>query len=95
MALEATAKTFCEALNARAAELQAKYGKRPLYHSFGYELGRKYARIFWTDTNGSRSALAFVDAEGVVRRSDSWKQAGRILGQASARETIEFVAGPV
>lgn len=95
MPLEAIAKTFCEALNARATELQAKHGKRPLYYGFGFELGRKYARIFWSTDSGQRSALAFVDAEGVVRRSDSWKQAGRVLGSSTSREVIEYVAGPV
>lgn len=93
--LKETAEAFCVALNARAAELQAQHGKRPLYRNFGFELGRKYARIFWATDSGQRSALAFVDADGVVRRSDSWKQAGRVLGQSDAREIIEYVAGPV
>lgn len=93
MTIETQAKTFCEALNARAAQLEAERGKRPMYHSFGYEVGRKYARIFWTDTNGSRSALAFVDADGIVRRSDSWKKAGRVLGHYT--EVVAGVGGPL
>jgi glycosyltransferase A (GT-A) superfamily protein (DUF2064 family) len=95
MTLEQQATAFCEALNARAAEMTAKLGRKPTYHNFGFELGRKYARIFWSTDSGQRSALAFVDADGVVRRSDSWKAAGRILGRRDAVEVIAFVGGPL
>ena len=95
MTLEQQATAFCEALNARAVELTAKHGIKPLYRNFGFEVGRKYARIFWSTDSGQRSAAAFVDADGVVRRSDSWKQAGRILGQRDAVAVIEFVGGPL
>lgn len=90
---ETQAKALCEALNARAAALQAEHGKAPLYRNFGYELGRKYARIFWSDKGGGRSALAFVDAEGVVRRADSWKKAGRLLGHRV--DVVDYVGGPL
>ncbi len=93
--IESRAKTLCEALNARANDLQAKNGKAPLYRNFGYELGRKYARIFWATDSGARSALAFVDAEGTVRRSDSWKQAGRVLGHSVDELVIAYVGGPL
>jgi hypothetical protein len=94
MTLEAQATAFCEALNARAAMLTAE-GRRPLYRNFGFELGRKYARIFSTDGAGSRSASAFVDVEGVVRRADSWKKAGRIVGRCDELAAIAYVGGPV
>jgi hypothetical protein len=95
MTLEAQATAFCEALNARSNALAVKLGRKPTYRNFGFELGRKYARIFWSTDSGQRSALAFVDADGVVRRSDSWKAAGRILGQRDAEAVIALVVGPV
>jgi hypothetical protein len=93
--ISAHATAFVAALNARADLMTAKLGRRPTYHDFGFELGRKYARIFWSTEGGSRSALAFVAADGIVRRSDSWKAAGRILGHASDEAVIAFVGGPV
>jgi hypothetical protein len=89
------ATVLCAALNARADLMTAKLGRRPTYHNFGFEIGRKYARIFWSTDSGSRSALAFVAADGTVRRSDSWKAAGRILGQSSDEAVIAFVGGPL
>jgi len=92
--IEIQAQAFVAALNARAEVLAVESGRRPLYNNFGFELGRKYARIFWATKSGSRSALAFVDAEGVVRRSDSWKAAGRVLGTVTDGATVAFVGGP-
>ncbi len=94
MTLEEQATGFVAALNARAEALIAS-GKRPIYRNFGFELGRKYARIFWSTDSGARSALVFVAADGVVRRADSWKQAGRILGSADAENVVSWVCGPV
>ncbi len=53
------------------------------YRSFGYTVGRKMARVFALTSSSQRTALAFVDAEGTVRRSDSWQQAGRVIGHVS------------
>jgi hypothetical protein len=41
------------------------------------------ARVFALTSSSQRTALAFVDAEGTVRRSDSWQQAGRVIGHVS------------
>lgn len=93
--VELQAKVMCAALSARAEVFEKNNGKAPLYRDFGFEVGRKYARIFWTDRGGSRSALAFVDVDGVVRRSDSWKKAGRVLGKCLDVAVIAHVGGPV
>lgn len=47
---------------------------------FGFELGRKYARLFWL-SGASRNVLTFVElATGTVHRADSWKKVGRAVG---------------
>jgi hypothetical protein len=49
--------------------------------TFGFELGRKYARLFWLTGCDSRSVLSFVElATGTVYRADSWKKVGRAVG---------------
>lgn len=90
MTLVGHAIAFCTALNTRADKLAAD-GRRPLYRNFGFDLGRKRARIF-SDT-GQRSARVFVDAEGIVRRADSWKRPGRTLGARDLDAVIAYVLG--
>lgn len=47
---------------------------------FGFELGKKYARLFWY-SGSSRNVLTFVElATGTVHKADSWKRAGCAVG---------------
>ena len=49
--------------------------------TYGYEVGRKYHKVFHNDNGGSRSVVCFVDTEtGYVYRADSWKKRGRVIG---------------
>jgi hypothetical protein len=41
--------------------------------TMGYEIGRRYVRLFIVDQTGSRSAVAFVDVDGSILKSASWK----------------------
>jgi hypothetical protein len=90
---ENTVRAFVATLNARAEAARAA-GRKPLYPSFDYTLGPRHARVFCVN-GSSRSSRAFVGADGVVRRSDSWKKPGRALGAPTSEEVIAYVLGPI
>ena len=78
-----TAKTI-EAVTSYLAGMAAQENHA---RKFGFELGRKYARLFWL-SGSSRNVLTFVElATGTVYRADSWKKVGRAVGNID-----EFVA---
>jgi len=88
---EVTVEAFVAKLNARSAELAAA-GKSPLYKSFGYTMGPKHARIF-SICGSSRSSRAFFSRDGLIRRADSWKAAGRVLGSHDSDGAFAYVLG--
>lgn len=90
----AAAEAFTKRLNDNAQALIAQ-GKKPLYETFGFEMGQKHARVF-TVVGSSRSAHAFVCNDGTIKRADSWKAAGRIIGAThTSDDAFAYVAGPV
>jgi len=89
---EATVEAYVAALNARANELIAA-GKAPLYLSFGFTMGPKHARIFANHGGTSRSSRAFFSRDGLIRRADSWKAAGRILGKHDSADAFAYIFG--
>lgn len=82
------------ALNTQAAALAAE-GKRPLYRNFGFTMGPRHARIFAMQGGDTRSARAFVGVDGNIRRSDSWKKPGRVLGSHESPDAYAYILGPV
>jgi hypothetical protein len=89
---EAQVQAFVTALNDRAIALTAA-GRRPLYRDFGFTIGPKHARIFSQHSPGSRSSRAFFGRDGLLRRADSWKQAGRVLGTVDSAGAFAYVFG--
>lgn len=64
------------AINAYVAILQerANQGQSELTRStYGVEQGRRYAKIFAFTSCGGRSAVCFVDSDGSILKSASWK----------------------
>jgi hypothetical protein len=89
---ETRAKRLVEALN---QNVEKRAGKgRPLYQQFEYMLGQKHARIY-TIIGGGKSAIAFLGRDGFIRRADSWRKTGRILGEHDSRTAFEYIAGPM
>lgn len=81
------------ALNA-AVDAAKAAGKAPLYSNFKFTMGPRHARVF-TENGGSRSSRAFVGADGVIRRADSWQKPGRVLGAWASEEARAYVLGPI
>lgn len=92
--LTTAAQTFVDALN-KVLEDHVAAGRKPLYKRFGFEVGSKHARVFHIDGGDFRSAAAFVSSDGFIRRSDSWKKPGRILGALDCPKALAYVAGPI
>lgn len=88
------AEMFVARLNAEAQQ-ELAHGRKPLYTTFGYEMGQKHARIF-SMCGSSRSARAFVCNDGTIKRADSWKASGRILGATyESADAFAYVLGPI
>jgi hypothetical protein len=70
--------TILALVNTYIARVSAEEGNR---REWGFEVGRKYARIFWVCGPDSRSATLFVNLEtGMAHRADSWKKPGIVTG---------------
>lgn len=91
----AAVAAFVQVLNNDVA-LQIAKGNRPQYRQFGYTMGSKHARIFsMCEHNDSRSSRMFMSIDGLVRRADSWKQVGRVLGSWADVAPRGYALGPI
>ena len=49
----------------------------------GYEVGKRYAKIYWFEHGGGRSIIEFVDVfDGQIYQAVSWKKVGRRTGRS-------------
>lgn len=87
---EAEVAAYVERLN-ESAQALIEAGKNPLYKVFGYSPpGPAHARIFCENGPG-RSSRAFFSRDGKIRRSDSWKKPGRILGEHTDPRVFDYI----
>jgi len=91
------AQQFVDACNTSVVAIVVA-GRRPIYKSFGFDVGAKYARIWRCVSGTDKSAAAFIALDGqdrgMVYRSDSWKKRGRLIGYCDAQEVLDYVVAP-